>query len=190
MIFPKKDTMNNLSMMSEKDEKQSLLHQLVLQHYENDPQALLQLMKVLEFGIVDEEERSPITASITSGILFFIGSLPSLLPFVPKPYMDGYQERQQEQGGYYAAHGDDEVNVEEGTTGFITFHSMIYSSLSAQQIGLFYATIGTVLSLLIVGGIKTWATRGNWIHSSIENLLIAGIGGILAYSVGTLFDTM
>jgi VIT1/CCC1 family predicted Fe2+/Mn2+ transporter len=36
----------------------------------------------LEFGVVAEERRRPVTAMVTSGLLFVVGSLPSILPFV------------------------------------------------------------------------------------------------------------
>jgi VIT1/CCC1 family predicted Fe2+/Mn2+ transporter len=120
------------------------LREKLIAHYDSDPEALLKIMIALEFGVVEEEKRSPYSAAAISGMLFFIGSLPSVLPF---------------------------VNREQ----------------SSHQ-GLVAATIATTLSLLFVGGIKTWATRGNWFTSAIENLLIAGLGGVLAYGVGLLSD--
>eukprot|EP00934_Nitzschia_sp_Nitz4_P000079 Nitzschia sp. Nitz4//scaffold55_size114948//91737//92576//NITZ4_003920-RA/size114948-processed-gene-0.81-mRNA-1//-1//CDS//3329554587//79//frame0 len=124
-------------------EKEDLRNHLLI-HYENDPDALLKLMIALEFGVVEEEERSPIWAAVTSGLLFFVGSLPSVLPFIP-------------------------------------------SELTVHQC-LFVATGATVTALLIVGAIKTWATRGNWMTAAMENLLIAGLGGVLAFAVGKVFD--
>ena len=54
--------------------------------------------------------------------------------------------------------------------------------------GLIAAAIITTTALLAVGGLKTWATRGKCLVSAIENLVIAGCGGGLAYGVGVLFD--
>jgi len=54
--------------------------------------------------------------------------------------------------------------------------------------GLLAAGIGSVIGLLIVGAIKTWATRGKPLRAAVENLLIAGAGGGLAYWVGVGFD--
>ena len=54
--------------------------------------------------------------------------------------------------------------------------------------GLVAAGIGSVTGLLIVGAIKTWATRGKPLRAAMENLLIAGAGGVLAYWVGVGFD--
>ena len=47
-----------------------------------DDDAFLKVMMALEFGVVDTERRSPITAMIMSGLLFLAGSMPSILPFV------------------------------------------------------------------------------------------------------------
>jgi predicted membrane protein (TIGR00267 family) len=44
-------------------------------------QTLLKAMKVLEFGVVDDERRSPVRAMLMSGILFFIGAIPPIVPF-------------------------------------------------------------------------------------------------------------
>ncbi|UCG40891.1 MAG: VIT1/CCC1 transporter family protein [Acidimicrobiia bacterium] len=43
---------------------------------------LMQSMKVLEFGVLDEERRSPWKAAWFSGVLFLTGALPSVVPFV------------------------------------------------------------------------------------------------------------
>lgn len=44
--------------------------------------SLIRVMMALEFGVVEEERRSPYRAAIYSGLLFVAGSLPSVLPFV------------------------------------------------------------------------------------------------------------
>jgi VIT1/CCC1 family predicted Fe2+/Mn2+ transporter len=115
-----------------------------MNHYDKDPEALLRLMTVLEFGLVEEEERTPLTAAVTSGLLFFAGSLPSLLPFI--------------------------------------------RSNRTPSTGLLIAATATTCCLFLVGGIKTWATRGNCWSAAVENLLVAGLGGCFAYFVGTFFD--
>jgi VIT1/CCC1 family predicted Fe2+/Mn2+ transporter len=56
--------------------------------------------------------------------------------------------------------------------------------------GLVIAGVGTVLGLLVVGAVKTWATRGEPIRAAVENLVVAAAGGGLAYWVGTLFDRL
>ena len=123
------------------------LRQQLVEHYANDKSALLRLMVALEFGVVEEEERSPLTAAIFSGLLFFVGSLPSVIPFA-------------------------------------------FSAVLTPQEGLFIAAVCTSVALLVVGGIKTWATRGNCVSAAIENLSVAGFGGIVAYFVGQFVETI
>ena len=50
--------------------------------FDRSDEGMLNAMKVLEFGIVDSERRSPVTAMAMSGLLFLAGSLTSVLPFV------------------------------------------------------------------------------------------------------------
>lgn len=59
---------------------------------------------------------------------------------------------------------------------------------STSFISLVVAAVATCIALLLVGMIKTWATRGNCFTAAIENLAVAGIGGAFAYGVGVLFD--
>lgn len=47
-----------------------------------DPEAMLRLASVVEFGIADTERRSPVRAMLVSAVSFVAGSLPSTLPFV------------------------------------------------------------------------------------------------------------
>ena len=46
-----------------------------------DPEILLREMMMAEFGVLEEERRSPITATIIVGIAFAIGSSLPVLPF-------------------------------------------------------------------------------------------------------------
>lgn len=48
---------------------------------DDDDEVMFSMHKALEFGIVDEERRSPYWAAIASGMLFFAGAWPSVLPF-------------------------------------------------------------------------------------------------------------
>jgi VIT1/CCC1 family predicted Fe2+/Mn2+ transporter len=54
----------------------------VVRAFSRDDQTLLNAMKVMEFGMVDTEERSPIKAMLMSGGLFLAGSIPSVAPFL------------------------------------------------------------------------------------------------------------
>ena len=53
----------------------------VLQALDRDDDAFLRVMMALEFGIVEEGRRSPITAAVLAGLLFLVGSAPSVIPF-------------------------------------------------------------------------------------------------------------
>eukprot|EP01083_Nonionella_stella_P247149 857249_1 len=57
------------------------LRRRITQYYASNPAALLKIMIALEFGVIDEEVRSPVVAGGTSFIVFVIGSLTSVVPF-------------------------------------------------------------------------------------------------------------
>lgn len=65
-----------------------------------------------------------------------------------------------------------------------------FAFVSSALTGLWIATIGAVLGLVVVGAIKTWATRGDPLRAALENLLVAAGGGGLAYGIGVLFDRL
>jgi len=65
-----------------------------------------------------------------------------------------------------------------------------FAFVSKAQTGLIIAAIGATLGVLVVGGLRTWATRGKPLVAAIENLLVAAGGGGVAYWVGTLFDRL
>lgn len=54
----------------------------VVKAFSRDDTTLLNAMKVLEFGVVDTERRSPYKAMAASAALFLLGSAPSVIPFV------------------------------------------------------------------------------------------------------------
>jgi VIT1/CCC1 family predicted Fe2+/Mn2+ transporter len=61
---------------------------------------------------------------------------------------------------------------------------------TSTTISLYIAAVLVICSLLLVGTIKTWATRGNCLSAAIENLVVAGVGGLIAYYVGALFSNI
>lgn len=65
-----------------------------------------------------------------------------------------------------------------------------FALLSGTRAALIVAAAFTVAGLLAVGAVKTWATRGRPLRAAIENLLVATVGGGLAYGVGMLFDRL
>lgn len=111
--------------------------------FAKDDKRLLNSMKVMEFGVVDSEERSPYAAMVASALLFTVGSLPSVLPF---------------------------------------------AFVESAQSGLFIASALTAIGLFVVGAAKSIVTKTNPVLAGFENLIIAGVGGVLAYFVGYLFD--
>lgn len=125
--------------------QQETMKEEILTFYDNNPEAPLKLVVALEFGVIEEEQRSPLWAGLTSCSCFVAGSLPSVIPFA-----------------------------------FDT----------SPKLGFIYAAAFTVTALLVVGMLKTWATRGNFWRATMENLVISGGGGATAYGVGVLFDSI
>ncbi len=54
----------------------------VVAAFDRSDESMLNAMKALEFGVVDSEVRSPMTAMTLSGVFFLVGSAGSVLPFV------------------------------------------------------------------------------------------------------------
>jgi len=53
----------------------------IVEALDADDEAFMKVMMALEFGVVDAERRSPYWAMAASGLLFILGSTPSILPF-------------------------------------------------------------------------------------------------------------
>jgi VIT1/CCC1 family predicted Fe2+/Mn2+ transporter len=117
---------------------------LLVEALDKDDDAFLKTMMALEFGVVDEERRSPYTAAVLSGLLFLAGSMPSVIPFF---------------------------------------------FVESTGLGLFIAAVGAGIALFVVGVLKTFVTRKNWLWAGTENVLIATAGAIVSYGVGVLYDT-
>ena len=107
--------------------------------FERSDGRILKAMKVLEFGIVDSERRSPFTAMTMSGFLFLAGSATSVMPFV---------------------------------------------FTNETAVGLWWAGALTAAGLFVVGVVKSVVARASKIRAGLENLLIAGIGGVVAWYIG------
>ncbi len=112
--------------------------------FSESDEVLLNTMKALEFGAVDSERRSPYLAMTYSGILFLLGSAPSVIPFM----------------------------LTESTTVALTW------AASFSAIGLF-----------AVGLTKGIVTRKSRILAGFENLTIASVGGVIAYTIGNLIGS-
>lgn len=127
------------------DCEERTVRQQLKQYYKNNTDDLLKIMICLEFGVLDNEIRKPILAGVTSGGVFVLGSMTSVIPF---------------------------------------------AVAMRPADGIIAAGVITGVALLLVGGLKTWATRGNAIYGALENLVISGIGAAIAYGVGYAFDKM
>ncbi len=115
----------------------------VVEAFTKNDDTILETMKRLEFGLVEEERRSPYLAMVASSGLFLLGSLTSVLPFF---FVD-----------------------EAGT-------------------GLTAAAVLTAIGLFAVGVAKTRVTGTNAVAAGLKNLAIAGVGGVLAFLIGTLVE--
>ncbi len=63
-----------------------------------------------------------------------------------------------------------------------------FAFASSPAPGLAWASALTAIGLFIVGAAKTRVTRTNPLVAGLENLLVAGAGGVLAFFIGRLFD--
>jgi VIT1/CCC1 family predicted Fe2+/Mn2+ transporter len=64
-----------------------------------------------------------------------------------------------------------------------------FGFVSDATTGLIWASILSAIGLFAVGVAKTKVTRTNPILAGLENLLIAGVGGLIAYYIGSLVGT-
>ena len=60
--------------------------------------------------------------------------------------------------------------------------------VDSTNLGLTIAAVFTAAGLFAVGAVKTVVTKTNPVKSGLENLVIAGIGGIIAFYIGALVD--
>ena len=60
--------------------------------------------------------------------------------------------------------------------------------VSSSSQGLWWASLLTAIGLFAVGVVKTRVTRTNPVWAGLENLVIAGLGGVAAWWIGRLVD--
>lgn len=51
---------------------------------------------------------------------------------------------------------------------------------------LLWATVLALAGLFVVGMVKARVARSNWFTSGLENLVIAGVGGVIAWFIGNV----
>jgi VIT1/CCC1 family predicted Fe2+/Mn2+ transporter len=118
--------------------------EMVVAAFDRSDEAILNAMKALEFGHVESERRSPYRAMLASGLLFIVGSLPSVVPF------------------------------------------LVFDS---TRDALVWATVLALAGLFVVGVVKARVAKHSWLRSGIENMVIAGVGGGLAWLIGDTVGT-
>jgi VIT1/CCC1 family predicted Fe2+/Mn2+ transporter len=64
-----------------------------------------------------------------------------------------------------------------------------FAVANTTSTALIVATFGALLGLFVVGVVKAYVARGSMIVSGLENLIVAGVGGVLAWGIGYLFGT-
>lgn len=116
----------------------------VMAGFEDNDEALLNAMAALEFGYVESERRSPYRAMAASGLLFLVGSLSSVLPF---------------------------VFLDDAATALV------------------WATVLSLTGLFLVGVVKARVVSSHWVKAGLENMVIAGLGGVLAWAIGSAVGT-
>lgn len=53
---------------------------------------------------------------------------------------------------------------------------------------LLWATVLSLLGLFGVGVVKAYVAKTGWLRSGLENLVVAGVGGAIAWAIGRAFD--
>lgn len=96
------------------------------------------------------------------------------------------------------AHGDvEESRRSPWVAGMLAFVLFTIGSLTSvipfavtsnEKYAIIASFIATAIFILIVGAVKTWATRSVWWVSALENLIITAGGGAIAYGIGIGFD--
>ena len=59
---------------------------------------------------------------------------------------------------------------------------------NSTAVGLWWAAILTAVGLYVVGMVKSIVTKTSTVKAGLENMLIAGLGGVLAWWVGNLVE--
>lgn len=82
LLYHRQQELDELSDMFADLGLEEPLRGQVVDAFDKDEEALMKIMVALEFGVVDDERRSPWLAAMFSGLLFLAGSLSSVIPFM------------------------------------------------------------------------------------------------------------
>lgn len=64
-----------------------------------------------------------------------------------------------------------------------------FAVATTTSTALIAATFGALAGLFVVGVVKAYVARSSRLVSGLENLIVAGVGGVLAWGIGYLFGT-
>ena len=65
-----------------------------------------------------------------------------------------------------------------------------FAFIKDRYTALIVSFVATMIVILLVGAVKTWATKANWWVSAFENFVITSGGGAIAYGIGHAFETL
>ena len=65
-----------------------------------------------------------------------------------------------------------------------------FAIATSAPTALLWATILTLSGLFAVGVVKARVTKNNWLISGFENMVIAGVGGLVAWFIGNALGSM
>lgn len=63
-----------------------------------------------------------------------------------------------------------------------------FAVAASATTALIWATVLSLIGLFAVGVVKAYVARTSWVRSGLENLIVAGVGGAIAWGIGRLFD--
>jgi len=63
-----------------------------------------------------------------------------------------------------------------------------FAIAGTELVALVWATVLSLIGLFAVGVVKARVARTSWVKSGFENLIVAGVGGAIAWAVGRAFD--
>lgn len=64
-----------------------------------------------------------------------------------------------------------------------------FMATDSVGVALAWATVLALIGLFAVGVVKAYVARTHWLRSGLENLIIAGVGGAIAWGIGRMFDS-
>ena len=63
-----------------------------------------------------------------------------------------------------------------------------FAVMGSIDAALAWASALSLVGLFAVGVVKAYVARASWVKAGLENLIVAGVGGALAWVIGQLFD--